>query len=82
MNPADCCLNVGFKKICLTTITIYRDLLEAYDEVCGQEKNRKCNVNTWWCNKGQRMRYERKKKHVKKFYKIPLKKPPMITGDL
>ena len=53
MNPTDRFLNVGLKKLCVTTIMIYGDLLKesvpkACDEVCRYKKNRKCTVNTWW----------------------------------
>ena len=27
-------------------------MLKACNEVCGYEKNRKCNVNMWWWNSG------------------------------
>ena len=66
MNPTDSYLNVGSKKLCLTTIMIYGDhkksVLKACDEVCGYKKNRKCNVNTWWWNSGERVRYKGKNK--------------------
>ena len=28
----------------------FEGVLLACNEVCGYKKNRKCNVNTWWCN--------------------------------
>ena len=49
-------------------------VLKACDEVCGYEKNRKCNVSTLWWNSGAKDEIQRRKEACKEFKKIPLKK--------
>ena len=45
---------------------IKESVLRACDDVCGYEKNRKCNVSTWWWNSGVKMKFKSKKKYIKK----------------
>ena len=33
-------------------------------EVCGYKKNKKCNVNTWWCNSGAKDEIQNKNKSI------------------
>ena len=62
MNPTDSLLNVGLKKLCLTTIGSFKEgVLETCDEVCGYKKCRKCNVYTWWWNSGAKDGIQKKK---------------------
>ena len=56
-------------------------VLMACDEVRGYEKNRKCNVNTWWWNSGANDVTQKKKEACQKMKKMPLtKKHKMNTG--
>ena len=63
MNPAYSFFNVEMKKLCLTTIMIYGDLLKACLEVFGYKKS---NVNTWWWNSGVKDKIQKKKKPINK----------------
>ena len=40
-------------------------VLKVCDEVCGYKKNRKCNVNTWWWNSGEKDEIQMKKEAYK-----------------
>ena len=40
-------------------------VLTACDEVCGYEKNRKCNVSTWWWNSEIKDEIQKKKEAYK-----------------